>query len=97
MTIHHAHRRTLDLEGNVTAQATAQRESVLGHDGRLHCIGGVETGRILFVLRKVVRDRMPSRLGAHEHVTLRLDAEIALEIAGRDERHVDLGNHDRRS
>src|SRR5882724_13224232 len=47
------------------------------------------------MLRQRARDRMPGSLRAHEAMTLRLDPELTVQVAGRAEHNTRLRLHNR--
>src|SRR6266568_5179769 len=66
------------------------------HRGRPYATGGIPPTSHFLVLRELVCDRMPRALRANEAVILRLDPELAIQVAGRTEHDTRLRLHDRR-
>src|SRR5689334_14606631 len=88
MTVRTANRRTRDLIGDAVTQAAAEHDALARLDHGTLDAADAELRRILLVLRQVVGDRVPGRLGAHEQMALRANAGIALEVTGGNQRQI---------
>src|SRR5581483_4348639 len=93
MTVHQPLGNALDLERDLAAQATALDHSgLLFHARPRLARSAAELRWKGFVLRKRVRDLIPGGLRAREPVTLRLDPQLAIEIARRAGHEIHLAH-----
>src|SRR5262249_44934586 len=81
VTVHETLGRALDLESDPAAQTASLDPSRLRRNRRPLNAGHARPGLKLLVLRDRIGDLVPRGLGASEDMRLRLDAQVAIQIA----------------